>query len=40
MVDYSLDAGAHLLLWVFPVALILLVVINSVRDLRRHGDEP
>ncbi len=38
MGEFSLSVGAHLLLWGFPLGLILLVVINTVRDARRNRD--
>jgi hypothetical protein len=31
----SLSLGGHLLLWVFPFVLTILVVADSVRDWRR-----
>jgi cytochrome c-type biogenesis protein CcmH/NrfF len=31
----SLSVGGHLLLWVFPLLLTILVVADSVRDWRR-----
>ena len=34
MDDHSLTLGAHLLLWVFPLALFLLVVVEGLLDGR------
>ena len=36
MHDHSLTLGAHLLLWVFPLALLLLVVAENLLDGRRR----
>jgi len=32
MEDSSLTFGAHLLLWVFPLALVVLVVVEDLLD--------
>jgi hypothetical protein len=40
MNDHGLSLGAHLLLWVFPLALVVMVAVSSVRDARRHGGPP
>jgi cytochrome c-type biogenesis protein CcmH/NrfF len=41
MAEHSLTLGAHLLLWGFPLALVILVVVESVHDhLTRKGTEP
>jgi hypothetical protein len=40
MDEYSLTLGAHLLLWAFPLLLVVLVVAESVHDVvtRRESD--
>lgn len=38
MDHHTLTVGAHLLLWGFPLALIILVVVSSVRDARQNGE--
>ncbi len=35
MEQASLSIGGHLLLWVFPLVLTIIVVADSVRDFRR-----
>lgn len=41
MDGFSLTFGAHLLLWVFPALLVVLVVAESVHDaLTRKGGTP
>jgi hypothetical protein len=35
MEQHTLSAGAHLLLWVFPLLLTVVVVADAVRDRRR-----
>jgi hypothetical protein len=37
MEQYSLTLGAHLLLWGFPLSLVILVVAESLLDSRRGG---
>jgi hypothetical protein len=32
MEEYSLTLGAHLLLWVFPLALVVLVIGEDLHD--------
>jgi len=32
MEDYSLTLGAHLLLWVFPLVLVVLVIAEDLHD--------
>jgi hypothetical protein len=39
MEEYSLTLGAHLLLWVFPLALVVLVVAENYLDRRNRGPE-
>jgi len=36
MEEHSLTLGAHLLLWVFPLALVILVVAESLLDGRKR----
>jgi hypothetical protein len=38
MPEHSLTLGGHLLLWVFPLALAILVVVESLVDGRRRAD--
>ena len=40
MEQHSLTLGAHLLLWVFPLALTILVVAESVHDVLTKKDRP
>ena len=37
MEEYSLTLGAHLLLWGFPLTLVILVVAESLLDARKGG---
>jgi cytochrome c-type biogenesis protein CcmH/NrfF len=37
MEQYSLTLGAHLLLWGFPLTLVILVAAESLLDARRGG---
>jgi len=37
MEQYSLTLGAHLLLWVFPLALVVLVIAENCLDTRNRG---
>jgi len=39
MEEYSLTLGAHLLLWTFPLALVILVVAESLLDTRKGETE-
>ena len=39
MEQYSLTVGAHLLLWVFPLALVVIVLVEDVLDRRRAGSD-
>jgi hypothetical protein len=39
MEEYSLTLGAHLLLWVFPLALVVLVIAENYFDARIRGTE-
>jgi cytochrome c-type biogenesis protein CcmH/NrfF len=32
MEEYSLTLGAHLLLWVFPLVLVVLVIVEDLLD--------
>jgi hypothetical protein len=34
MSNYSLTLGAHLLLWVFPLALFVVVIVENLLDAR------
>jgi len=36
MEEHSLTLGAHLLLWGFPLALVILVVADTFLDRRRR----
>jgi len=38
MEEYSLTLGAHLLLWFFPLALVVLVIVENLLD--KHTREP
>lgn len=38
MEDYSLTLGAHLLLWVFPLLLVVAVIVESLLDARARDD--
>ena len=35
MEEFSLTLGAHLLLWGFPLVLIIVVVVESLLDARK-----
>ena len=35
MEEYSMTLGAHLLLWAFPLALVVFVVAESLLDARK-----
>jgi hypothetical protein len=37
MEEYSLTLGAHLLLWGFPLTLVILVVAESLLEARKGG---
>lgn len=39
MEEHSLTLGAHLLLWVFPLMLVLLVLTEDLLDRRRREPE-
>jgi len=39
MEDYSLTLGAHLLLWVFPLVLVVLVIAEDLHDRLKSGSE-
>ena len=39
MQDYSLTFGAHLLLWVFPLVLVVLVIVEDLLDRFKPGAE-
>ena len=39
MEEYSLTLGAHLLLWVFPVVLVVVVIAEDLHDRWRSGSE-
>ncbi len=39
MQDHSLTLGAHLLLWIFPVVLVVLVIVENLLDARRQEPE-
>jgi cytochrome c-type biogenesis protein CcmH/NrfF len=34
MQEHSLTVGAHLLLWVFPLVLVVLVTVENLLDVR------
>lgn len=36
MEEYSLTVGAHMLLWVFPLTLVVLVVVEDLLDRRKR----
>ena len=38
MEEYSLTLGAHLLLWAFPLALAILVIVENLLDARTKED--
>jgi hypothetical protein len=39
MQDFSLTFGAHLLLWVFPLVLVVLVIAEDLHDRLKPGPE-
>ena len=39
MEQYSLTLGAHLLLWVFPLTLVAIVLIEDFLDRRNAGSD-
>jgi len=39
MEEYSLTLGAHLLLWVFPLVLVVLVIVEDILDRFESGSE-
>ena len=39
MEEHSLTLGAHLLLWVFPLALTIFVIVENLLDSRERGPE-
>jgi cytochrome c-type biogenesis protein CcmH/NrfF len=39
MTEHHLTLGAHMLLWGFPIALLLWVAAASIRDSRRVEDD-
>jgi len=39
MEEYSLTVGAHLLLWAFPLTLVILVVVEDILDRRDREPE-
>jgi cytochrome c-type biogenesis protein CcmH/NrfF len=39
MSEYSLTLSAHLLLWVFPVVLVVLVIVENLLDARSQEPE-
>jgi hypothetical protein len=39
MEEYSLTVGAHLLLWVFPLTLVALVIVEDILDRRKREPE-
>ena len=38
MEDHSLTLGAHFLLWVFPLILVVAVIAESLLDARTRDD--
>jgi cytochrome c-type biogenesis protein CcmH/NrfF len=36
MEEYSLTVGANLLLWVFPLTLVVLVIVEDILDRRKR----
>ena len=40
MEEHSLTFGAHLLLWVFPLTLVVLVIVEDILDRRKREPEP
>ena len=39
MEEYSLTLGAHLLLWAFPLVLVVLVIVEDLHDRLKSGSE-
>jgi cytochrome c-type biogenesis protein CcmH/NrfF len=39
MEDYSLTLGAHLLLWVFPLLLVVFVIVENLLDSRSRAND-
>jgi len=39
MEDYSLTLGAHLLLWAFPLLLVVFVVVENLLDSRSRTND-
>ena len=39
MEQYSLTLGAHLLLWVFPLTLVVIVLVEDFLDRRQPGSD-
>jgi hypothetical protein len=39
MEEYSLTLGAHLLLWVFPLVLVVGVIVEDLLDRLKSGAE-
>ena len=39
MEEYSLTFGAHLLLWVFPLVLVVLVIAEDLHDQLKLGSD-
>jgi hypothetical protein len=39
MDEYSLTLGAHLLLWVFPLVLVVVVIAEDLHDRIKTGTE-
>jgi hypothetical protein len=37
MEEHSLTFSAHLLLWVFPLSLVILVIVEDLLDKRKRG---
>jgi len=40
MEEHSLSLGAHLLLWVFPLVVTLLVIVEDLLDRRQRESNP
>jgi len=38
MTEYQLSLGAHLLLWVFPVSLVIIAIVLHLSSGRRRED--
>ena len=39
MEEYSLTLGARLLLWVFPLVLVVVVIVEDLHDRLKPGSE-